>query len=162
MLRIWGFCSLIVGKPLTNFKQKFKTVGFVIFSKECFGGCMESGWRGEAVAGELGCWYHPSWRRLAEEWGREEGEEDWIPETLGCGVSKTERGLAMREEREMALNDVVSASSLVFLVLQDNEHHSYKTGTFYLCIYGRKLQTRLGWCCHINYKSFKGKKFQRE
>lgn len=60
MLRIWGFCSLIVGKPLTNFKQKFKTVGFVIFSKECFGGCMESGWRGEAVAGELGCWYHPS------------------------------------------------------------------------------------------------------
>ena len=85
-----------------------------------------------------------------------------IPETLGCGVSKTERGLAMREEREMALNDVVSASSLVFLVLQDNEHHSYKTGTFYLCIYGRKLQTRLGWCCHINYKSFKGKKFQRE
>ena len=60
MLRIWGVCSWIVGRPLTNFKQKFKTVGFVIFSKECFGGCMESGWRGEAVAGELGCWYHPS------------------------------------------------------------------------------------------------------
>lgn len=47
--------------------------------------------------------------------------------------------------------------------LWDNEQvHSWMLGIFYLCICGRKLQTWLSLRCHINYKSFKGKKNPEE
>ena len=71
MLRIFGFCSLIGGKPLTNFKQKFKTMGFVIFLQRLFwwlywGWLERRGWGpGDWVAATI----YPPWKLLAEEWG---------------------------------------------------------------------------------------------
>lgn len=62
-------------------------------------------------------------------------------------------------EREHAVGGQDSPWGVFWPVVLDNEQvHSLMLITFYLCIYGRKFQTWLGLCCHINYRSFKGGK----